>query len=153
MRRRSTTVAGIAAAALALVAAGCGGGGSDRLTLDEFVAKADAICTEYDGRFAALGEPKSADELVSLLHKGQDVAAEQVAKLRELSPPEDVQEKIDTAYAALDEQVGLFGDLADATEAKDETRVKEITAKLDELNGEADAIAKEIGLETCGNDS
>jgi hypothetical protein len=154
MRRRSTTVAGIAAAALALVAAGCGGGdgGGERLTLEEFVSQADAICAEYDGRFDDLGEPQSASELTEVLRKGQDVAAEQVAKLRELTPPEDVQEKVDTAYATLDEQVALFDDMADAAEANDEAKMQEISEQLDQLNGKADEIAKEIGLTTCGSD-
>lgn len=153
---RSTTLAGTAAAALlALVAAGCGGsgsggGGGERLTLDEFVAQADAICKEYDAKFDELGEPKSASDLADMVRSGKDIASDQLAALRELSPPADVEARIEEAYATLDEQVALFDDFADAAAAEDEAKVGEISGKLDELNEKADEIAKEVGLKECG---
>lgn len=140
-----------AAAALALVAAGCGGGGGDRLTLEEFVAQADAICKEYNAKFDALGEPESQDELGSFVREGQGIAEDQVAALRELSPPEDTEAKIEEAYATLDEQVALFDDFADAADASDEAKIQEISGKLDDLNEKADSIAEEIGLKECGS--
>lgn len=156
MRRRSTTAAAAAAtAALALVAAGCGGGGGggDRLTLEEFVTQADAICAEYDKKFDDLGEPASAEELPDFIRSGQSLAEEQVAALRELSPPEDSEAKIEEAFAALDGQVALFDDFATAAEDQDEAKMQEVSDKLDDLNEKADAVAVEIGLKECGSNS
>lgn len=150
--RRGRLVGGAGAAALALAVAACGGGGGgDRLTLDEYLAQADAICKEFDGKFGDLGEPESAADAGKLVRDGKVLAEEQLAKLRELRPPEDIEAKVDEAYNALDDQIALFDDFADAVEAEDSAKVEEITGKLDDLNETADGVAKEIGLETCGS--
>src|SRR5712692_9833331 len=80
----------------AVVAAGCGGGaGGKVLSHDEFVKQANAICTDYNNRIAALGTPQGLGDLVAFAQKGSAIAAEDVDKFAKLKPP-----KADAAGAA-----------------------------------------------------
>ncbi len=66
MQARLGAVVALAAVALA---AGCGGGGDgggDRLTAEEFVQQADAICADANEQIDALGEPQSMEELATM---------------------------------------------------------------------------------------
>lgn len=151
---RSTTVAGTAASALlALVAAGCGTGagrGADHLTRHEFVAQADAICAEYTGKIDNLGEPASQAELGTFIRRAKDLAADQFAALRELEPPGEIEKTVNEAYALAAEQLALFDDLGDATDANDQKKMREISDELDALDVKSDSLAVEIGLKECG---
>jgi hypothetical protein len=151
------TLVAVTLAAVAITAAGCGGSGTggsaggDRLALADFIAQADAICKEYDAKFEALGTPETPAEAADIVRSGSSIAVEQLGKLRELAPPADVEDRINEAYTALDEQIALFDDYAEAADANDTAAVQEISGKLDALNTKADDIAAEIGLEECGN--
>jgi hypothetical protein len=52
---RGTTCLLVFVAALIVIAAGCGGGGSHRLSHNEFIKKANAICADINKRTVALG--------------------------------------------------------------------------------------------------
>ncbi len=140
---------------VALVAAGCGGsgGGGERLSLEDFVAQADAICKEYEGKLDALGEPKTMSDLADLVREGKAVASEQMVKLRELSPPGEIEASVDEAYATLDQQIRLFDDLIEAASAEDTAKVNEIVEQGTVLDDKADALAKKVGLKECGSTS
>ena len=114
-------VASILCLAVAALAA-CGGDDEERLTRDEFVEQANDICEKGNGeiedeaeqRFGDLEENPPADEAEEFL---DDVlipnVEQQLDDLRELEPPEnledDVEEVLDDADAALEEASELEG--------------------------------------------
>jgi hypothetical protein len=150
---RRSLCAGVALAVLALLAAGCGGSGSDRLTLEEFTTQADAICAEYDEKLNALDGSDSPAEAAVVVRKGMEIAGEQLDELNALSPPEEVEDAFSDAMAILQQELDLFEEFAAALESNDETRANELFNTLEELDTRADARAQEIGLTQCGSAS
>ena len=48
MKRKRTVAMTVFLLSVAIVLGGCGGGGSKRLTKEQFAAKADALCAAYN---------------------------------------------------------------------------------------------------------
>lgn len=91
------------AAVLTVSLAGCGGGG-DELTKAQFVEQGNGICertqrriTEAaDRRFTAEGEIPSAEQIEQFANEAVEPALEdQLDRLRELTPPQDDQERVE----------------------------------------------------------
>jgi hypothetical protein len=153
MRARAMALAALAAVALA---AGCGGGGDggeggDRLTTEEFLQQADAICAEANQQLDALGEPQSVEELATMAPQALSISEQTLDSLRELSPPEELEAQFDRALELLGQQNALAQELVTAAEAGDQAQLESIVAQAEPLDTEADAIADELGLEECGD--
>jgi hypothetical protein len=156
-------VAAVLAACAAVAACGSddgGGGGGEtaaattveeRLTKEEYIAAADAICKDANDRVAALEDPESSDELVSFIQQARAIGREQLTALRELSPPEDIEARVEEAYGLIDDQLALTEELEQAAEEEDLERVEELVDEGNALDEQADAIAVEIGLQECGS--
>ncbi len=143
----------VAALALAGVAAGCGGGGGgDRLTKEEYITQADAICKAANEKIDALGEPSSLEEVATLAADAIEIQEASLAELRALKPPEADETKLNEAYALVEQQVGLGQEILEAAEAGDLEKIQEILAEGEPIDDQADAIAAEYGLTECGND-
>lgn len=152
MQARLGAVAALAAIALA---AGCGGGGGgdgggERLTAEEFVQQADAICEDANQQIDALGEPQSMEELATMAAEAVSISEQSLDALHGLVPPEDLQERYDRALELLDQQTGLARELVTAAENGDTEQVQAIADEGEPLDAEADEIAKELGLTECG---
>jgi hypothetical protein len=143
----------LALIALAL-AAGCGGGGGsgDRLSAAEFREAADAICAEYDQKIQDLGEPESLEDLNAFIERAIPIIEEGFNKLDELQPPEELEADWDRAMEVNAENLELTKDLQAAAESGNEERVQEILAEASQNEEETDRLARELGLERCGED-
>lgn len=138
-------------AALALIAAGCGGDDGDDggtpLTKEEFITQADEICATGDEeinataneQFGELEEEPPVDEQEAFL---SDVVApnyeDQLAQIRELSPPEEDAEQIDELLSALEDLIAQLRD--------EPATVLEATEPP-----EASTLAQDYGLQNCGS--
>jgi len=147
---------GIAIALAALLAvAGCGGGGSgggDRLTKEEYIAQADAICKATEEKLDALAEPTSKEEFASFLEEGLGLSEGQLDDLRALNPPEADEATLEEAYSLVEQQLDVIRQMVDAVKADDEAAVQELITQGDALNDQADQIAADYGLKECGGD-
>jgi hypothetical protein len=135
---------------LALLVAGCGGGGGDRLSRQELVAKADAICQDYNAKFNALGQPNSMDELKSFADKALPIAQEGRQKLGELKPPQDLEATYDDWLAEGDKAVDAIERLRDAAEKNDAAAVRSIGEEANRENQKSDRLATQLGFKACG---
>lgn len=142
----------LAACAAALTAAGCGGGGGGekRLGKADFVAKANGICRSYDAKGKALGEPASAADIPAYVKRAAPLAGEQVRALRALEDraPSSVESDYGKALKLLDQQVDLLTQLGAA--AGDQAKSNRIGEQGSQLNEQANALARKIGLTDCG---
>jgi hypothetical protein len=135
------------------LAAGCGGeDGGDRLTREEFVSRAEAVCEEYDGRIEELGEPESEDQLGEYTDELVRIVEDGVGELRELRPPEDLEEEYDSWMATNEEAVDAARELDQAVEDQDAERLAEIGAEVEQKEEEADELARDLGLDGCATD-
>lgn len=141
-----------AVAALAVLVTGCGGGGDDRLSEQDFRRQANAICTEYDGRVEELGEPSSADEVVEFAAQAAELTRSGVAEMRALRPPEKLEPAFDRFLAEGDTVVELSEQLARAARAQDTAQLEQIVAEAQASDRRSDRAARELGLTACQTD-
>jgi hypothetical protein len=135
------------------VAAGCGGGGEgERLSKQEYIAQADAICADANEDLDALATPQTNAEAADVTEDAIAISERQLESLRALRPPEADEATLNEAYDLLDQQLALGRELVDALRANDEAKGRELLDQGAGLNDQADAIAQEYGLQVCGAD-
>lgn len=149
MLRRALVLLGLAA----LAAAGCGGGG-DRLTRDEYAAKANAVCADFNGKVKAAGNPgTSLDSLAAYADKVIPIFEGGLADLKKLEPPEDEQNVVDEWLASGDEQLGLIRGIRDAARDSDQAEVQRLGALAEANDRKSDQLAETLGARTCTEDA
>ena len=134
------------------VGAGCGGDGDDRLSREELVSEADAICAEYEAELGTLAEPESLADFERLVQDAKPIVENGIESLQALNPPEDLEDEFDEWISRNEENVAAIEDLQEAVADRDEQRIQEIVRQIDENEQEADELAAEIGLEDCASD-
>jgi hypothetical protein len=151
VRRRP--LAGLAVLGAAALIAGCGGG-SDSLSADEFREQADAICAEGDEATDALTAPTTPDQVLPFLRTGLPITDEQRERIAALDPPDELQATFDEAQELNQQRRDLVQQAVDRIEAGEdpEAVLRELDPQLDQLQAEARAKARELGLAVCGAD-
>ncbi len=139
---------------LTLWLAGCGGDGDgdDQLTRAEFVEQATAICDRAEARLGELGAPGSIEELEAYASEAQTVTSDTVAELRELEPPEALEDGFDRYLARVEEVIGQLGELEEAAGAGNEAEASRIAGEIGD-SAEAEDAARAAGLEACESDA
>jgi transcriptional regulator with AAA-type ATPase domain len=145
-------VRGCAVVAVALIAAGGCGGGDDRLSRDEYVKQADAICAKYQKRLDALPEPENVQELKELVDEGLPIAREGYQELKALEPPEELEADVSEWFERNDRNLELIEELGQAAEEGDEQRIQSLASEAEKNEEEADRIATGIGLDVCAEE-
>ncbi len=141
--------AALAVVAIALLAAGCG---DDRLTKEEYIAQADAICKEGNEKMLALAVPTGLEEVAELAGQAIEIQEQAVADLRALKPPEADEAILNEAYDLLDRQIEIGKQIQAAAEAADQAKIQELFPQIDSVNRQATQIAKDYGLVECGRE-
>jgi hypothetical protein len=155
VNRRS--LAGLCAAGAVALAAGCGGGGDDgsALSAGEFRTQADAICQTSKDTIAALTEPTSSStnaEVSAFLTAGLEATDAEIAKLRALEAPSDVSGTLDEALDLLEQRQERIRAATGRVAGGEDVQavLTDANAEIDNLNSQADAKARELGLTVCG---
>jgi hypothetical protein len=137
-------------AAGTLAAAGCGESkGSNRLSKEDYLKRADAVCAAFDHRLEELPEPKTIEEVVTLADEAKPIARRGLAELRKLRPPTELQEDVDAWLALNRANVDAIDDLRKAAAASDEAAARAVSQRSVDNERKADALAERIGLEEC----
>jgi len=156
-------------ASIAAVIAACGGddgssGSGDILTQEEWVAAADTICADaeaqLDDQLDDLGTPGTSEEtLEEALEKALDflddagvIQRQEIADLRALGTPPDIQEQVDRAYSLLEQQLNIIKEAGDLLQDGDVLGMQELLDSIEPIQAEADEIALNLGLTECGGD-
>jgi hypothetical protein len=152
---RRPLAAGIATLGVVALIAGCGGGGSDTLSADEFRTQADAICADYNTKAAAIGDPASPSEFSSKLAQIVPLQAAQLSKLEALKAPDELKDTFAEAVTLLKKQQATLTDAQNRIAGGEDptTVINSISAEASATGDEADQKAKELGLKVCGTDS
>jgi hypothetical protein len=127
--------------------AGCGGS-DELLTHDEFVAKADAICAEYNAKFedalGSLSQDATDDERNGALEEYARAYGDMTDDVTGLEPPED-DGTIARFLDRLKRNARGFDEAADKGELMSDSTGD---AAFNSLR-EASALAEEAGLDEC----
>lgn len=120
-----------------------------RLTREEYVRRADAICADYDRRLDDLPDPEDVGEVAELAEEAFPIVQEGIRKLRELRPPQELGPQVEAWLRLNDANARSIHSLEEAAGDGDVRRVQEIASEAAENERRADELAKELGLEEC----
>jgi hypothetical protein len=137
-----------AVVALALLAAGCGGGGSKKLTKDEYASQLSAACTASNDKLNALG----LTDMASFKAKGDQavtIAEDTVKQFESLTPPDELSEASKTFNASANEIVDDIKNANEAAQKDDATAFQAAGTSVQNHSKENDDAAREIGATDC----
>jgi hypothetical protein len=136
----------------ACLAAGCGGGGEDRLSQEEFQQRADAICERYDKKIQALGSPQSPADIPAYVAKGIPLLRQGIAELRALNPPAEVEDDYNRMLDETAKAIPAAEKLADAAEKNDAAAVQDAIKEGQQADEASDELATKLKLDGCAAD-
>lgn len=123
----------------------------DALTKAEYIEQADEICKSAAEDFESLEQPQSVEELEPFVNEAQERTETLIADLRELQPPDEISDDVDTILTNLEQSVDSFPDLLAAAKEQDVETIQQINTEIQENVNAANTAAQDIGLEQCGN--
>jgi len=136
----------------AALAAGCGGGGGDGLSQEEFRQQADAICAKYDKKIQALGSPQSPADIPAYVQKGIPLLRQGIAELRALNPPADVEDDYNRMLNETAKAIPAAEKLAEAAEKGDAAAVQDAIREGQQADEASDELAAKLKLDRCAAD-
>ncbi len=148
MKRQRTVMVVVLLLAGAIVLGGCGGG-SKRLTKEQFAAKANTLCAAYNKQVNAVPTPKTDAEALASLEKLLPLNRKRVADGNALKPPASEEATVKRAVTLGEEQAVRIDDLIAAVKAKDKLKLNSIIKAGDANSKESKALFKQLGLSEC----
>ena len=140
-------------AVIAFTGAGCGGNGNGGVSTDDYVAKADGICGDYQVRLSRIPRPVtgSATELASYLERALPVARAQLDKLKSLERPSDDsdREDIERVLVLLDQELDFNEAARKAAATGDRASLDTNLQQQGAVAAEANQIAEQVGFVVC----
>ena len=150
MRNRITTLIAVLLFSGAIVLGGCGGGGNGkRLSKAEFATKINALCTDYQEKIKAFGNPQSNAEALTLLKKYRSLFAQIVADTKKLKPPADEQASVDRILTIGEQQLGITDRMIAAQEKNDQAEFEKLVKSGDAMDTESNHLFLQLGATAC----
>jgi hypothetical protein len=142
------------------LAAGCGGGGNPTKERQEFLARANTICSQFTAKqnevrfpianpIARDTSPTDRARWGLSLKQVIDYGRQEVKVLRELEPPENLRERFDEL---VDTKEAAFNDLAKGADAAKRNKRTEIAKPVNAGRAKltrATTLAKNLGAAKC----
>jgi hypothetical protein len=147
-----------AAAVLSLAGVGaCGGGSSSttstaaELTKSQLITQGDAICKDAGDRFAELqgSPPTTPEESATLTQKLIDITESEVAQLRALNAPANVNPALDRYLQAMDKNIDVLKQGLKAAQQSDATAYAQAQAKAAQGQVKRLQYAHAVGFKEC----
>jgi hypothetical protein len=135
-----------------VIAAGCGGGGSKRLTREQYAGKADGICAKYNQETKAIANPTSLSDLADVADKTIPILDHALGDLRKLKPPSDEQATADQWLAQVENLEGDLKEIRDKAKSNDMEGVQAVVPKATQHNTKSNQLATQLGMSVCNKD-
>jgi hypothetical protein len=155
MLRRLATAGAVAAAAIAIAACGSddGSGGSGG---GDFVAEADAICTEaaresVDAYASSLEEAGEEQATLAYIRGLQEARTREIETIEQLSSPAEQEETFDEYLRLRRASADRLGDALAAAEDEDRQGFETARAEAEAERDEADELGAQLGFAACAN--
>jgi hypothetical protein len=127
---------------------GCGGDG--RLSHDEFVKRADAICSAYRGSTKRLAHPRSYAQVLAYVKETLPLYEAALRKLQQLQPPKGDEAAVRAWLAADRRIVKAEQRLARAAQRHDFDEVTAAANEVQQAGVDARHAAADLGMQVCG---
>ena len=147
-----------AALGASLLLTGCGG--EDGPTREAFAREADGVCRPALAQLRAVKKridaaAAGADPDVvfarsaALLREGAAISRATLDRIEALEEPSAMRDAVGAWVAANRRQAALTDELAAAFDAQDETRIAQLSGRVDELEDTNNATARGFGMRSC----
>ena len=136
------------AGATAFAAAGCGSG---RLSHDQFVAHADAVCSAYDAKVQLLSRPRSYADIVAYVGQTLPLYVAALDKLKALQPPRDDEDAVRAWLALNDRVVATVRRLRAAALRHDPAGTNDASTAMQAASLASRRAAAALGLTACAS--
>ena len=146
-----TTLIAVICFALAGGLAACGDDSSEQLSSEELISRADEICRGGIERFGEIQSkpPSNAVEAEDQTAELVDVASDELDELRELRPPEELQESYDAYLESRARALDQLERGRDAAADRDTDAYVAAQSKVTADQGSRLKLAKAVGLQDC----
>jgi hypothetical protein len=134
--------------AVAALVGGCGGDG--RLSHDEFVKRADAICSAYRDSTQRVAHPRSYARVLAYVKKTLPMYEAALRKLEELKPPKRDEAAVRAWLAADRRIVKVEQQLALAAQRHNFDAVTSAANAVQQAGAGARHAAAKLGTRVCG---
>ncbi len=130
---------------------GLGPCAEDDLSVTEYLARGDEICTRAHDEFLDLqsATPRTPAEAAELVRALIDVAEEERDAIADLPAPISVSGRVDSYLAARDAGITQLNDGLKAAEAEDASAYRDTQAGLESSQARRQALAHEVGFNEC----
>jgi hypothetical protein len=128
----------------ALTIAGCGSSGPKTMSEDDFVSAIERVCRQADRDFNKLDPSDS-----RVFDDGIDITQTALDSFEELNPPQSLANDFDDFKDNLDDHITQLEKLKRAVKNSDNAAIEEASAKLEDLDNDADDLADSMGADRC----
>lgn len=139
----------VLALVVVLALAACGGGGGNRLSKNEYAARANAICARFNRQVGGFGGAADLKALARLSERTLPALDAATRKLRALRPPKDEEARANEWLALLERLHGDVVRIRDRARANDLRGVQRVVPGATRDNQRADVLADRLGATTC----
>lgn len=146
--RLSQLAAPLSICAVALAACG----GDDSLSAEEYRAQGNAACDRYERDVGALEQPQSVDEVPEYAEQAAARLTELIDELDALAPPDDLADGHEELVGLGRDSTAKLEELQAVADGEPE-ELQQVLEQASELDGQSDALARELGLDACADQS
>lgn len=122
---------------------------ADTLTEAEWVEQADAICQETDELVGAVKQPRDLKDVARVADEIQALVEEELAQLRELTPPAEITAKVGEMLAFQELEVQSFDQVEEAAATGDDEAFQIAYEESQKPGQQSNQVAKSLGMEEC----
>jgi hypothetical protein len=137
------------AGVVVVLASACGGSAGERLSKADFQSQGNTICSKYQKQLNAVQMPSSLAEIPGLVDQALAIIDKEIAEIKALRPPKELQSSFDAMIAASDDTKQAADDLSAAAKANDQQAVQKALDAGKAASDKADQAAGQLGLTTC----
>ena len=142
----------LSAVVLVALAAGCGGGnGSERLSRNAYLARADAICRDVDEKRKTLPVPAAIPDIPAYVDRALPILDEARSRLEALRPPSSLDDQVSGWLSAIRDGRDALSDLRSAAAKGALAKVRAVGSTSTGIADRARTSARAIGLVDCAN--
>jgi hypothetical protein len=149
--KKQALLGGVLGILFSAVSSGCAG--DETLSKEQYVSKLSAMCEDFSAKEKEIGEPRTPADLIEkgprILDAFENLIVNEVDALK---APDEIAPQADRLVDVANQQRDVLAGLINAAEDNDFAKVRELAAKNEALNREANSIARELGAEACAED-
>jgi hypothetical protein len=146
--KKQAFLGGLLGILVAALTSGCGG--DEPLSKEQYVSKLNAMCEDFRERESEIGEPQTPADLVEKGPRILDAFEKAIVdKVGDLEAPGEIAPQADRLVDLADQQRDVLAGLIDAAKDSDFAGVRELAARNEALNAQAESITRELGAEAC----